>query len=66
VGAYGLGFMRYSIAGRAVYGHNGRLGGTRTAVRFDPVSGIAVAVAWNRGDPDPDTAAALLLAAALR
>jgi CubicO group peptidase (beta-lactamase class C family) len=65
-GSYGLGFMRYSIAGHVVYGHNGRLGGTRTAVRFDPASGIAVAVAWNRGDPDPDTAAALLLAAALR
>lgn len=64
-GTYGLGFTRYAIAGRAVYGHDGRLGGARSAVRFDPASGIAVAVLFNRGDPSPDGAAALLLAAAL-
>ena len=64
-GTYGLGFFCYSIAGHAVYGHDGRLGGARSAVRFDPSSGIAVAVMYNRGDPAPDDAAALLLAAAL-
>lgn len=64
-GTYGLGFFRYAIAGRAVYGHDGRLGGARSAVRFDPVSGIAVAVMFNRGDPSANDAAALLFAAAL-
>lgn len=65
-GTYGLGFTRYSIAGRAIMGHDGRLGGVRSAVRYDPISGIAVAICYNRADPSPGDAAALLVAAALR
>lgn len=66
VGTYGLGFTRYSIAGRAIMGHDGRLGGARSALRYDPVSGIAVALCYNRADPSPGDAVALLMAAALR
>ena len=65
-GTYGLGFTRYSIAGHAVMGHDGRLGGVRSALRYDPATGIAVALCFNRSDPSPDAAAALLFAAALR
>jgi CubicO group peptidase (beta-lactamase class C family) len=65
-GTYGLGFTRYSIAGRAIMGHDGRLGGVRSALRYDPVSGIAVALCYNRADPSPGDAVALLVAAALR
>jgi CubicO group peptidase (beta-lactamase class C family) len=65
-GTYGLGFTRYAIAGRAIMGHDGRLGGARSALRYDPISGIAVAICYNRADPSPGDVAALLMAAALR
>jgi CubicO group peptidase (beta-lactamase class C family) len=65
-GTYGLGFTRYSIAGRAIMGHDGRLGGVRSALRYDPASGIAVVLCYNRADPSPGDAVALLVAAALR
>ena len=64
-GSYGLLGFRYYVDGRTVYGHGGRLGGARSQLFYDQASGITVAVAYSVADPDPNTAAAIILRAAL-
>lgn len=64
-GSYGLLGFRYYVDGRTVYGHGGRLGGARSQLFYDRASGITVAVAYSVADPDPNTAAAIILRAAL-
>ena len=58
---YGMGVQQYKIDGRIAYGHGGRLMGARSAIRFLPSEGIAIAVVINTDRGDPAAIAASLL-----
>ncbi len=50
---YGLGVQIVDIAGERSFGHSGRLLGFRSAVRWLPDQGIAIAVLTNQSRTDP-------------
>ena len=62
---YGLGVEQFTVAGRMAYGHSGRLLGARSAIRYLPAEGIAVAVVINTDRGNPATIADALVLAAL-
>ncbi|MEO8446813.1 MAG: serine hydrolase [bacterium] len=45
---YGLGTMRYSIAGRNCYGHGGNTWGYTSVMIYDPVDSISIAIMMNK------------------
>src|SRR2546428_3925165 len=45
---YGLGFMEEWFGGRPTFGHNGRLVGSRTSIRYLPDSGFTIAIVTNQ------------------
>jgi D-alanyl-D-alanine carboxypeptidase len=59
---YGLGVQVYEIDGRISYGHSGRLVGARSAVRWFPEAGLAIAVVTNESRFDPGVVVQDLLA----
>jgi D-alanyl-D-alanine carboxypeptidase len=59
---YGLGVQVFTIDGRISYGHSGRLVGARSAVRWFPEAGVAIAVVTNESRFDPGFIARDLLA----
>lgn len=50
---YGLGVQVFQIDGRTSFGHSGRLVGARSAMRWFPDLGIAIAVVTNESRFDP-------------
>jgi CubicO group peptidase (beta-lactamase class C family) len=50
---YGLGVQAATIGGFETLGHSGRFLGARSAVRYLPVEGVAVAVLTNQSRTDP-------------
>ncbi|MGZ9159651.1 MAG: serine hydrolase [Candidatus Limnocylindrales bacterium] len=50
---YGLGTQVFDIDGRRTYGHSGRLLGFRSATRYLPADGVAIAVLTNQSRTDP-------------
>lgn len=50
---YGLGVQVFKIDGRTAFGHSGRLVGARSAMRWFPELGIAIAVMVNESRFDP-------------
>lgn len=50
---YGLGTQVFEIDGRPTYGHSGRLLGFRSATRYLPAEGVAIAVLTNQSRTDP-------------
>ena len=59
---YGLGVQVYTIDGRLSYGHSGRLVGARSAMRWFPEAGVAIAVVTNESRFDPGIVVRDLLA----
>lgn len=59
---YGLGVQVNTLDGRISYGHSGRLVGARSAVRWFPEVGIAIAVVTNESRFDPGVVVQDLLA----
>ena len=59
---YGLGVQVLTIDGRVSYGHSGRLVGARSAARWFPGSGVAIAVVTNESRFDPGVVVQDLLA----
>jgi D-alanyl-D-alanine carboxypeptidase len=52
--AYGLGLQRMSFGARWTWGHSGRLGGFRAAMRYVTDQGVTVVVLTNQDRWDPD------------
>ena len=50
---YGLGVQVFTIDGRLSFGHSGRLVGARSAVRWFPEVGVAIAIVTNESRLDP-------------
>jgi D-alanyl-D-alanine carboxypeptidase len=51
---YGLGLMEEWFGGRRTFGHNGRLVGSRTSIRYLPDYGFTIAVVTNQDRYSPD------------
>lgn len=64
--AYGLGVQVVEIGGSPTLGHSGRLLGFRSAVRWLPEEGIAIAVLTNQSRTDPGIIVRALLKIALK
>ncbi|MGP1674184.1 MAG: serine hydrolase, partial [Candidatus Limnocylindrales bacterium] len=62
---YGLGAQIFDIDGRRTYGHSGRLLGFRSATRYLPADGVAIAVLTNQSRTDPAGIVRSLLKVAL-
>lgn len=62
---YGLGTQVFDIDGRRTYGHSGRLLGFRSATRYLPADGVAIAVLTNQSRTDPAGIVRSLLRVAL-
>jgi D-alanyl-D-alanine carboxypeptidase len=62
---YGYGVQALEIDGRPTVGHSGRLLGFRSAVRYLPDQGVAIAVLTNQSRTDPATIVRSLLRLAL-
>ena len=58
---YGLGFMEEWFGGRRTFGHNGRLVGSRTSIRYLPDSGFTIAIVTNQDRYLPDVIGTSLL-----
>lgn len=58
---YGLGVQLVDMDGVPMLGHSGRLLGFRSVVRFDPESGLTIAVLTNQSRADPGVLARALL-----
>ena len=58
---YGLGFMEDWFGGRRTFGHNGRLVGSRTSIRYLPDSGFTIAIVTNQDRYLPDVIGTSLL-----
>ena len=52
---YGLGVMEEWFGGRWTYGHNGRLDGSRSSIRYLPAYGFTIAVVTNQDRYSPDS-----------
>jgi D-alanyl-D-alanine carboxypeptidase len=52
---YGLGVMEEWFGGRRTYGHNGRLNGSRSSIRYLPAYGFTIAVVTNQDRYSPDS-----------
>jgi D-alanyl-D-alanine carboxypeptidase len=63
--AYGLGLQRMSLGIRRTWGHSGRLGGFRTAMRYVVGEGVTVVVLTNQDRWDPDRIVRALLDVAM-
>jgi len=59
---YGLGVQQYVVGGRIAYGHDGRLLGARSAIRYIPSLDVSIAVVMNTDRGDPGAIAEQLLA----
>jgi CubicO group peptidase (beta-lactamase class C family) len=62
---YGLGVQRLELGRHDTLGHSGRLGGYRSAMRYIPDQGVAIAVLTNQDRWDPDLIVRELLDVAL-
>jgi D-alanyl-D-alanine carboxypeptidase len=63
---YGLGVQRVEVDGVPMLGHSGRLLGFRSVVRYEPESGLTIAVLTNQSRADPGVLARSLLRVALQ
>jgi D-alanyl-D-alanine carboxypeptidase len=62
---YGLGMTEAWFGGRRTFGHNGRLIGSRSSIRYLPDSGFAIAVVTNQDRYSPDVIGTALLKIAI-
>jgi CubicO group peptidase (beta-lactamase class C family) len=62
LGEFGMGLAVYEVAGKQLYGHNGRTIGFASSLRHDPATAITVVALSNDGSAPTDELADALLA----